>query len=393
MGVTLLFGMADTNGTLELLTQRLMARLRCRMIFLPLTIYLLVSLLTAMGMGNIPVIALIAPVAMRIARDTRMPSAAMSLLLVGAANGAAFSPFSLSGVIVSEFLRKNAGTFLSGQGATQIGMKLFLVVAAVQLVVTTAGFFLLGGAAWLRGIRQEKRSLVPESDSGPSPNPPPSLTRVHWVTLGVLACFVSLLVMGSLGPIRDWIGPRFSMLLGSVGALSFIGASVLMLIGVGRVEKTVGKMPWSVLLLVCGMVMLTSLAETTGALRSLSLAIVGFATETSLSFWIGLASGALSSFSSSTGVALPLFLPMVPSLQEAFPTVLGFSLLTAVALGSHIVDASPLSTLGALCVSNEPDPEKRPRLFRTLLIWGACMAPVGAAIAWMIGVAADAIQR
>jgi hypothetical protein len=50
-------------------------------------------------------------------------------------------------------------------------------------------------------------------------------------------------------------------------------------------------------------------------------------------------------------------------------------------IGASLVDVSPLSTLGALCVAAVPDGPEATSLFRKLLMWGLAMAPVGALIA------------
>jgi hypothetical protein len=47
-------------------------------------------------------------------------------------------------------------------------------------------------------------------------------------------------------------------------------------------------------------------------------------------------------------------------------------------VGSSLVDVSPLSTLGALCVAAVMDPDIARDLFRKLLIWGLSMSIVGA---------------
>jgi hypothetical protein len=52
----------------------------------------------------------------------------------------------------------------------------------------------------------------------------------------------------------------------------------------------------------------------------------------------------------------------------------------SITVGSALVDVSPLSTLGALCVAAVADAEAARRLFRQLLVWGLSMTLVGAAL-------------
>ena len=53
-------------------------------------------------------------------------------------------------------------------------------------------------------------------------------------------------------------------------------------------------------------------------------------------------------------------------------------------VGSALVDVSPLSTLGALCVAAVADPIEARDLFRKLLVWGLSMAIVGAVLCGLL---------
>ena len=59
-------------------------------------------------------------------------------------------------------------------------------------------------------------------------------------------------------------------------------------------------------------------------------------------------------------------------------------------VAAHLVDVSPLSTLGALCVAAVQDLVAARDLFRKLLIWGLSMAVVAAAFC---GLFAGALAR
>jgi hypothetical protein len=61
---------------------------------------------------------------------------------------------------------------------------------------------------------------------------------------------------------------------------------------------------------------------------------------------------------------------------------LGIALTMCVA--GHLVDVSPLSTIGALCVSALPSGEASRRLFNQLLSWGLSMTVAGALLSWLL---------
>jgi hypothetical protein len=50
----------------------------------------------------------------------------------------------------------------------------------------------------------------------------------------------------------------------------------------------------------------------------------------------------------------------------------------SVNVGAAIVDVSPLSTIGALCVAGISDPATARVVFRQMLLWGFAMTIVGA---------------
>jgi hypothetical protein len=77
-------------------------------------------------------------------------------------------------------------------------------------------------------------------------------------------------------------------------------------------------------------------------------------------------------------VVIPAFLPTARALvaQTGGGDPLAVSL--SIAVGSHLVDVSPLSTLGALCIATIGDPAGQRLLFRRLMTWGLSMIVVGA---------------
>ena len=58
-------------------------------------------------------------------------------------------------------------------------------------------------------------------------------------------------------------------------------------------------------------------------------------------------------------------------------------MISAINVGSHVVDVSPLSTLGAMCIAEAGAHESRDRLFQRLLLYGLAMALVGALVSYV----------
>ena len=93
--------------------------------------------------------------------------------------------------------------------------------------------------------------------------------------------------------------------------------------------------------------------------------------------------GLISAYSSSSGVVLPAFLPTIPGLIENLGGGDPIAIAASVNVGAHLVDVSPLSTLGAICIASAPATENRTVLFNKLLAWGLAMSVVGGFVCYI----------
>jgi hypothetical protein len=167
-------------------------------------------------------------------------------------------------------------------------------------------------------------------------------------------------------------------LLTNVGSVAFLLAALLMLLNAGDSRAAVQAMPWSVIMLVCGVTVLIDVMDRAGGLGAMVKMIGATSGPVTITFWLGLWTGVISAYSSSSGVVMPMFLPLVPGLAKEVAGADVIAMISSINIGSHLVDTSPLSTLGALCIACAGAHENKPKLFRNLLIWGLSMSLVGA---------------
>ena len=113
-------------------------------------------------------------------------------------------------------------------------------------------------------------------------------------------------------------------------------------------------MPWSVIVMVCGVTVLTSLLEKTGGIDLFTTLLARFATHRTVTGLIALVTGLVSVYSSTSGVVLPAFLPSVPGLVSKLGGGDPLAIASSILIGGHLVDVSPLSTIGALCIASAP---------------------------------------
>ena len=132
--------------------------------------------------------------------------------------------------------------------------------------------------------------------------------------------------------------------------------------------------------MVCGVTVLISVLEKTGGMDLFTSLLARLASPTTVNGMVAFVTGLISSWSSTAGVVLPTFLPTVPGLVAKVGGGDPLAVALSINVGSAMVDVSPLSTSGALCVATVADPAEARVLFRQLLIWGLSMAVVGAVL-------------
>jgi di/tricarboxylate transporter len=169
-----------------------------------------------------------------------------------------------------------------------------------------------------------------------------------------------------------------------VGLSALAAAFVLLATRAASEQATLRAVPWGALLMVSGTATLVALVEKTGGLDLFSGLLARLSTPATVNGAMAFVTGLISTWSSTSGVVLPAFLPTVPGVLARLGGGDPLALSLSINVGSSLVDVSPLSTLGALCVAAVEDPEAARTLFRQLLMWGLSMTLVGALVCQLL---------
>lgn len=343
VGVSVLFGVAQANGTMEAIAQSTVRLLRGRAAALPLLFFLMACALSTAGPGAISATALLAPLCMGIAVQARMPVFLAALMVGNGANAGNLSPISAVGLIVHNAMAKIG---LDGHG-----WGVWSANFTAHALAALAAWALFGGPALLK-------ANVEISEVEPRP-----LTSKHWLTIAVVVSWVLTVVVFKLSP----------------GLAAFTAASVLILAGLGKDAATVKQVPWAVILMVCGVSVLIGVLEKTGGMDLFTTLLARIATPDTVNGTIAGITGMISTYSSTSGVVYPAFLPAVPGLVQKLGGGDPLQVAMSINVGAAIVDVSPLSTIGALCIAALPEgADDAKKLFRQLLMWGFSMTIAGA---------------
>ena len=194
LAVTLLFGMAGANGTMEIVAKRLIRMLRGRTKVMPLFIFLLTFILSAAGAG--PGIApMIMPIAMGICAETGLSAFMMGVMIEAGAGAGGMSPIAPNDIIASGFAEAAGGTAY---------MSMYIPYVMIMTVEAVAIYFFRGGY---------KAQNVPGSQTAEAV---PAMDRYQKLTAGVITAVIFCVIFLGL----------------DVAAVAMAGAAILLVFGV-----------------------------------------------------------------------------------------------------------------------------------------------------------------
>jgi Na+/H+ antiporter NhaD/arsenite permease-like protein len=323
-GVSLLFSQASVNGTLAKVATLALLLCRGRVGLVPMLYFLVGAVLASAGPGNIATAGLLAPMAMATALRMKIPLFLMAIMVGNGANAGSLSPIAPTGIIVSGIME--------GIGLDGLEIRTWLYNLVAHALVAFAAYFLFGGWALLR--RAER---VTADASAPEP-----FDRNNAITLGI----IGLLILGVLT-----LGMH-------IGMAAFGAAVILSLFRTADDESALRAIPWSTILLVCGVTILVTLLERTDGMEILTDTVARVSTRATI-------------------------LPLVPALSASLGGGLDEAIASTMNVASHLVDVSPISTIGALAVASVGSGPRSRRLFNQLLAWGLSMTVAGALLGWL----------
>jgi di/tricarboxylate transporter len=365
-GVTLLFAVAETNGTLERLTHRVVRVAGGSRLALPIVFFVLAGVISAVGPGAISAVALVVPLALSIGTRAGVPRFLTALMVANGANAGNLSPFSAVGVIANT---KMADAGLGGHDG-----KVFAANFLAHLLVAVGAWVFLGlRAGPATGDTLADRAAEAASDEAAAA--PAAISRDGVPLTGAQRLTFAVIVA--------WIVSVLFFKV-NVGLAAFGAATLLAMARAGDESAAVRRMPWSVILMVCGISVLIGVLEKSGGMDLFTSVLARVASPSSVNGAIAFITGLISTWSSTSGVVLPAFLPTVPSLVAKVGGGDPLAVALSINVGASIVDVSPLSTLGALCVAAVSDGTESRRLFRQLMVWGLSMSVVGAVLCQLL---------
>ena len=207
VGLTLLFSMAQVNGTLDRITHKAVSRAAGSPGVIPFVFFFLTNILASVGPGHIAATALMAPLAMAAAGRYGIPAFLMAIMVANGASSGSLSPIAPTGVVVEAIT-----TMKLGMGDVRWAIYFNNLIG--HLVIAWTGYLVLGGWKLLRrGPAKAGPHDIGPAEAGHHEVQDTPLNWKQWLTCAVIVGLVASVIFLKL----------------NVGLAAFAGAVILTL--------------------------------------------------------------------------------------------------------------------------------------------------------------------
>lgn len=315
--VLLLFGIAGSNGTMEVIAKKLIFLFGGRTRWMPFLLYVLTLVLSGSGAGP-GVAPMMMGIAMGICRETGLNFLMMGMIVeIGAATGG-LSPIATSGIIAKDLL---------AAGGVEGYMQMFVPYSLAMFAEAAAIYLFFGGYKdkQMQSAPQKAEKVV--------------LNRHQKETLAVIVMVMIGIVFGKL----------------DVPMTALTGAAVLLLLGTIEGKKAISSVNWNTLLMIAGMYMLITVVAHCGGIALISKGLTGLMNGKTAAGIMTFLSGVMASVTSSSGVVMPTLIPAGIHMAGQIEGVSAAVLSGSVIAGANCAIFCPFSVLGSLTIANYPE--------------------------------------
>ena len=364
--ITMFYGFALENGTLNLLIDKLLYKTSRWIHLLPWFVYLVCILLSMSGIGAGALGSIMAPLVLPIAIVANLD---LTVVCVALAMGCAAG---------SSFVTSEGGTI-----SLSIIEQTVFANDSLSIGIHTWVFMLFCFTSIL-GILFVVRKAFKRPEKVFSMEKPGEFNSIQIKNLFLIGVVVALLIVPLV--LNTLFHSELTTFLYrnlDIGFVMLLGAFLAHILGLGKIDTVIKKrIPWSSITVICGMTILISVAVEAGLADVITGLLVNSVPRYLVVSVMALCAGVLSYFCSVVGVVLPTLYPLVEGIAAA-TGIAPASLFCAVFVGASSTSVSPFSTGGSIIVSCCTDESKRDLLIRQLLMM-AFFSILGVAIAFLL---------
>lgn len=325
-GITFLFGIVKANGTLELTANKIIRLVGTNPIVISIAIFLIGAVLSAVGPGAIPCLAIMPVIAIPIAVSVGINPIMLSCIGDLGVQATRMSPLTPEAIVVSKLMEEQ------GLDGSTIPLMIALAITCVILSVILFIYY--------KGYKPDRSYSTTETQELPKLSFPQIISLVGLLALAVGVLFFSF----------------------NVGFAGFTIGVLLILIAGGDDKAALKSIPWNVIFMVIGVGILMNIISISGGIDLMVAALEKVLSARTASCGMGILAGIMSFFSSGLGVVFPTLIPTAGDLAA----VIGgnpIEICAAIVIGGTVTGYSPISTTGALMMAGVAQQERAEERF------------------------------
>lgn len=325
VGITYLFAIINSNGTLELLARKMVGLVGKKKALIPFVMYILGFLICAVGPGAIPSLAIIPVIAIPVVVSAGINPIMTAIIGDLGVMSGRMSPLTPEAAVVRELMEDQG--LVGNTIPIMIGMTITALIVVVLVYIYYKGWK-------VEKHEEEKEEVLPKFNGK------------QWLSLAGLI----ILAVGVL--FFSW----------NVGLTGFLVGSVLIVLGCGEEKKAIKGIPWNVILMVLGVGILMNVISLSGGIDIMVSALEKIMGHRTAAMIMAVTAGFMSFFSSGLGVVFPTLIPTATGLASGLG-VGAVELVTVIVIGGTVSGFTPISTTGALIMAGVAQQENAEEKF------------------------------
>lgn len=338
------FGFANKNGTMQILASYFLYPFRKFPKLVPIGLFLVSSLLCAMGTSTIAVVVLMSTIAVQICEAADVDPLLLVLAVVMGCPAGNSVPWGEAGIMLKGYIDAIYTQDIATNYSNRLSVVLFCSIFVLCIIMY---FIYKGYNCTFSDFKKPKKF-----------NKKQKTTLVIVITVLAFA-----LVPGIVNKLYPNEVCKFLTLHLDIRALSFVGGAICTLLNLYDEKEVISQMPWNTILMIAGISILIEMGTDAGMMATLS----DILSLRNMPIWILLGVltcvGALLSVFGNSILVVGIMIPVAQALMNAYSVSSPFSFLATAALGAYMADFAPFSTGGALVLSAFKDDERKERLF------------------------------
>ena len=350
--ISLFYAFSINNGTLELLSRKFVGLAKNFSPLIPFMLFIIGGVMAGIGPGSIAMFLVFTPIIMQIGKDAGMNPVLSATTMTCGINCGAWSPIAVNGITTYNLIEAAGYT---AEEAASYSATVWGSMAIITTLVFLGTYFILGGY-------KRKKTTFEET---------PAFNKEQKTNFILIIIMTALLLIPAMidnlftGGALSWFVDRMDATL-----LAVVFSILAIFLKVGNEKKAFASVPWSTIVMVCGVAMLVGVAAEAGALEYVAGYIGNNIGLKILPYIMVIVCGIFSMFSSTMGVVVPTMYPLIAAIAVASGGSPAF-LFAVVPFSAGHSGITPFSLTGGLVMATVEE-ENKHKMFIVLTLTAIC---------------------